>query len=366
MWAQSKSRTECYNAIISEEDVQDLPAPWVDRFRALVEVCEAEPDDERPRGWLDWARRVETGENEDLAMTSLREHLCMWESDDLARDHDGAAELARIINNADESADTVFREAAPLLFQALMPESGVPPRQVKPLLQILVTKIAFSGDPSQNELQLVRDLAAALLAMGLDESEYASLVSDLEDLMGAQISIFTLDWALDLVELLAVHPCLDEERRLRLVLHVIQEAARCAHRLSPADILVTKQLCEDYGIDCPIEVASKEGADPVRAGEALSGKKVAIYTLMEGAGRRAADLLKRLCPDVRVELNGDHECTTRLRNLARTADVFVFAWKSSKHQAFYCIKDHRDGGNPLIQAKGKGTSSIMRAVLESA
>ena len=202
--------------------------------------------------------------------------------------------------------------------------------------------------------------------MGLDESEYASLISDLEDLLGTQLSIFTLSWALDLVELLAVHACPDSERRLRLVLRVIDEARRFTHRLSPSDVLLTKQLCEDYDIDCPVEITTGESIEAVGAGEALSGKKVAIYTLMESAGQRAADLLKRLCPTARVELNGDHECTKRLINLARTADLFVFAWKSSKHQAFYCIKDNRDISSPVIQAEGKGTSSILRAVLENA
>ena len=354
------------DAINSEEDVENLPTPWVGRLRALEQMCEGEPNGQPPQGWLDWARRVEAGMDEDLAMTSLREHVSTWESDKLAQHHGRAAELARIINNASGSADTLFREAAPLLFQTLTPESGEPPRQAKPLLQILVTKVAFFGDPSQNELQLARDLAATLLVMGLNENEYAGLISDLEDLMGAQMSIFTLDWALDLVELLAVHACPDPERRLRLVLLVIQKAQRFAHRLSPSDALVTKQLCEDYDIDCPVEVATTEGTETVRTGEALSGKKVAIYTLMEAAGQRAADLLKRLCPTVRVELNGDHECTKRLIDLARTSDLFVFAWKSSKHQAFYCIKDHRDNANPLIQAQGKGTSSILRAVLENA
>jgi len=45
--------------------------------------------------------------------------------------------------------------------------------------------------------------------MGIDEKEYASLISDLEDLMGTQMSVFTLGWSLDLAELLAMHACPD-------------------------------------------------------------------------------------------------------------------------------------------------------------
>lgn len=73
----------------------------------------------------------------------------------------------------------------------------------------------------------------------------------------------------------------------------------------------------------------------------------------EPAGQRAASLVENRCQDVRVELNHDHECTKRLINLARTTNLFVFAWKSSKHQAFYCVKDHRDADNPIVQAQAK-------------
>ena len=354
------------DAIDSDDDAESLPALWIARLRTLERTFARDPGDQPPQGWFDWARRVEEGMGKDIAMNLLHEHIGDWDPVELRQHEKHAAQLASIINNASGPADSLFREAAPLLFQALMPDFGAPPRQAKPLLQILVTKVAFFGDPSQNELQLASDLAAALLVMGLDESEYASLISDLEDLLGTQLSIFTLSWALDLVELLAVHACPDSERRLRLVLRVIDEARRFTHRLSPSDVLLTKQLCEDYDIDCPVEITTGESIEAVGAGEALSGKKVAIYTLMESAGQRAADLLKRLCPTARVELNGDHECTKRLINLARTADLFVFAWKSSKHQAFYCIKDNRDISSPVIQAEGKGTSSILRAVLENA
>jgi len=49
--------------------------------------------------------------------------------------------------------------------------------------------------------------------------------------------------------------------------------------------------------------------------------------------------------------------------LATAADMFVFAWKSSSHQAFYCVKDALTKGEP-IWVPGKGTASILRAVFE--
>ncbi|MEY3760090.1 MAG: hypothetical protein RIR39_1581, partial [Pseudomonadota bacterium] len=64
-----------------------------------------------------------------------------------------------------------------------------------------------------------------------------------------------------------------------------------------------------------------------------------------------------------VETNNDHEATDKLKSLARNADIFVFAWKSSKHQAYFCVKDARVN-KEIILPLGKGTASIVRSALE--
>ena len=351
------------HAIKPGDSVETLPAPWARRLRELEDFAAADPHSNVPQGWLEWARSVDAGMSEQDAMSTLREHMATWDSSSIVRDPAKTAELTSLINNAAGSADKLFREATPLLYQALIPVSDLPPRHVKPLLQILLTKAALLPDPSQDELDLARDLTSIMLLMGLNETEYSSLVSDLEDLISTQMSVFTLGWSLDLADLLSIHACPDPEPRLRFALRIVDQAGRMAHRLSPSDALVIEQLCQDFMLDCPAEINQKQEAQVSGIGQDLSGKKVGIYTLEEPAGQRAASLLERLCPNLEVELNGDHECTQRLKNLARSADLFIFAWKSSKHQAYYCVKDNRNKAHPLIQAQGKGTSSILRAAL---
>lgn len=352
------------DAIKPEDDAERLPAAWKGRLAALKKRVATETGAQAPQGWLDWARQVDAGLDEEQAMAGLREHLDTWDPAELRKDKVQAGELVTIINNSTETAESVFREAAPLLYEALITEDGTPQRHLKPLLQLLVTKIVFLEDPSQSELELANDIATTLLTIGLNMAEYTDLLTDLEDLLGSQMSVFKVGWALDLAELLAIHTCPEPEQRLRLVLGVVEKARPLAHRLTSTDTLVVQNLCQDYGIDCPTEFVKEDGdAIAAETVDVLAGKKVGIYTLEEPAGQRAASLLENRCPTVRVELNHDHECTNRLSNLARSADIFVFAWKSSKHQAFYCVKDNRGGTNPMIQAQGKGTSSILRAVL---
>jgi hypothetical protein len=82
----------------------------------------------------------------------------------------------------------------------------------------------------------------------------------------------------------------------------------------------------------------------------LEGKTIGIYTLAEAAGSRAKAALEKLFPGCKVVVNSDLVATPQLTSLAKSADMFVFAWKSSSHQAFYCVKDSLTKGEPIWAA----------------
>ena len=90
---------------------------------------------------------------------------------------------------------------------------------------------------------------------------------------------------------------------------------------------------------------------------------IGIYTLTEQAGQRARQFLRKMFPKARVELNADHVATDKLKGLAANADIFVFAWKSSKHQAYYAVKEARANLKTLLPL-GKGSASIFDSVLK--
>ena len=89
---------------------------------------------------------------------------------------------------------------------------------------------------------------------------------------------------------------------------------------------------------------------------------IGIYTLIETAAIRARQFLRKLLPNARVEINADMASTDRLKHLASNADIFVFAWRSSKYQAYYAVKDARGDRNTLLPL-GKGSASILECVL---
>src|SRR6266446_7060227 len=89
--------------------------------------------------------------------------------------------------------------------------------------------------------------------------------------------------------------------------------------------------------------------------EALRGRRVAIYTLTESAGRQARSILADVAPEATVELNHDHVGTRALSALAAGADIFIVAWTSAKHAAVDFVRSRR-GTKPLLYATGRGAS----------
>jgi hypothetical protein len=196
-------------------------------------------------------------------------------------------------------------------------------------------------------------------------------IADLEAIQDRVTSYANLAWSLDICEALAISPNPSAEAgeaRLRFFLKVVGQSRSFVHRLSAHDFLPIKYLAGDYGVD-PSAIADLRPAvratDERDVGTGLTGKTIGIYTLTEAAGERAKTALKELFPTCTVEVNSDTVCTSSLTNLARTADIFVFAWRSSSHQAFFRVKDALGGRDP-IYASGKGTASLVNAVRAAA
>lgn len=152
--------------------------------------------------------------------------------------------------------------------------------------------------------------------------------------------------------------------RLGFIMKVLDAARSRAHRLTPVQAETLRLLCQDVDIALPTELsaAAEQGGGAVGVTD-LSGRSVAIYTLAESAGERAMEMLQELYPTAKVSLNNDTVCSDRLAALARRADFFVFAWKSSKHAAYDCVKKHRPSHLPTLMPRGKGSASILRELI---
>jgi hypothetical protein len=323
-----------------------------------------------PAGWMRWARRLAEGQALETTEAEVLDNRATWEVSNLRSNAMLCAEFSDLIGNLSSSAADIARRSLPLIISAFFPEGEPSTAATKPLASVILLLIAMDEAVSRGDLETLTTVLSVLLELGLTTEDYLEKIADLEAVQDRVASYANLAWSLDVCEALAVSPTPSaqaSEAKLRFFLKVVSQSRAFAHRLGVHDFLPLEYLARDYGVD-PSTIAdlrpTKASGGDAAAGPDLAGKKIGIYTLTEAAGARAKTALKELFPLCVVEVNSDTVSTSSLANLARTADIFVFAWRSSSHQAFFCIKEALSGRDPTY-APGKGTASIVNAVLSA-
>lgn len=320
--------------------------------------------------WMHWAERLQAGDDLATAERDIQLAPTNWDASEFQKSGPLSQRFATIIGGLGGEAGSIARAAVPQIFASFFPADAPPSPAAKPIASLLFLLIAMDEALSRTDLDLLAQLASILIEQGLSSEDYVTLIKDLEDVQKRIGSYTYLPWSLDLSEALAILPCASDkarDARLRLFLQVLGQAAGFAHRLAQHDLVPIEILAKDYGVS-PEAVSAlrrdEKGEDTGPVLPNLEGKTIGIYTLAEAAGSRAKAALEKLFPGCKVVVNSDLVATPQLTSLAKSADMFVFAWKSSSHQAFYCVKDSLTKGEP-IWAPGKGTASILRAVLDN-
>lgn len=312
-------------------------------------------------GWLEWAKDVAAHRYEGKDIALLVDSHPRWPIEDYVREPAMCAELAAIVSNADVKADSVFRDAFAQFVEFFVHRSPGPVRGFIPLYGMLIKMVAWNGGASADELELVAALGTTLFGAVPDRQTYTDAVDDLGEILAANGAAANIDWALNLAELLAVSASGDKEARLRFFVAVLDLVRANSHRMSVVQRRVLELLAQDYGCEDLLSSLPEPVVAAVPQLVAFAGL-IAIYTLTEPAAHHAREVLRDIVPRAHIELIADTVATDRLRHLASKADVFVFAWRSSKHQAYFCIKEYR-GKQPLSMPSGKGAASIVQAAL---
>jgi hypothetical protein len=326
---------------------------------------EGKPTQTAADPWIAWAEQLRAGRDLAVAAREVQSAPTNWSASTLREDGQAAKRFADILGSLDGEAGSIARTAVPQIFASVFSADAPLSPSAKPIASLLFLLIAMDETLSRPDLDLLAQLTGLLIEQGLSSGDYVSLIGDLEDVQERIGSYAYLPWSLDLSEALAVLPCPSHaarDARLRLFLQVLGQASGFAHRLAPHDLVPIETLAKDHGVGPEaVNALKRETDEQAVALPSLDGKIIGIYTLAETAGSRAKAALEKLFPGCKVIVNSDTVCTPQLAGLAKAADMFVFAWKSSSHQAFYCVKDALAKGEP-IWAPGKGTASILRAV----
>jgi hypothetical protein len=298
--------------------------------------------------------------NADNLLVYWRELVRSSEAKDLLGQPGFVQSLIATIEDIALDSSPLFESLLPIWFDWLVVRSCPSSALVRVYLGF-IEALHVRDRSGESEREMVRLAARHALIAGLTPAEYRSLVERLSSIFSESPSPREISWGLDLSDLLIVHPCRDEELRLRWIAKVLQAASISSARLSVADKCLFEFLAKESNFSIP------QRPDP-EALVTLNDRadvqpRIFLYSLDEQAIRRAARVLEAVFPKAKIDLNSDETCTSRLRTCSRSADWIVFVSSVATHQAFFCIKAGLRPDAALLQVDGSGTTRIVERVI---
>ncbi len=247
------------------------------------------------------------------------------------------------------------------LWHELFIERIDPDQRLVPLYSEMLESLRARDVFQRTDQELLHQTLVAIVESG-DNEAYRQAVDAITKIFEAIRSPQAIGWALDVCDSLAIRRTRDAAARLRLITTVIQACREFAARLEPLQVRQLQLLASELQINLP-SFGTQDAEAPIT--EPLDGPsyRVVFYSLDEAATRRAAEMLRTQHPNWVIDTNADHVCSDRLKSLAQHAQVFVFAWRCSKHAAYYCVKANSHKEN-LVMARGIGTTSLVAAAIE--
>jgi hypothetical protein len=177
----------------------------------------------------------------------------------------------------------------------------------------------------------------------------------------------TIDWALDVLDTLAIHPSRDLKARSDFISAVVGGFSSFPQRLSSDQSRFFQQLCAECGETIAASPFVDRPAEQVESAtiySQLKNKTLAVYNLSEQASRRFKSVVESWFAGARVVLSHDKVGNPVLQKMAANADIFLVVPSSAKHAATTFIDDHRPKSKPTLFALGRGTTGMLNTLLD--
>jgi hypothetical protein len=333
-----------------------------------------------PKNWNEWCKYLLAREDfsHASAVSSAGSGATQWKPDEYGDDSDLCKDLADCLEELEGGPrQHTIQRCLPDLVEFLENVEGESPglqKLYRTLLMILLTRDRTSPD----DRLMILSVARFELTHGVTKLRYRELIEVFRDLWtGCSSSASSLDWGLEAIDVLVEYDSPDEQIRADFLLDVLPAFHRFYRRVQRHQWIVLEGLCNELGATdawaalsaqmIDEDTSGSDGSDGSDGFESslstmLENQLVAIYTLTESAGRRAKRIIESEFSGVRVETCHKKKTTDRLKNLARTADIFILAAGSAAHSATYGISSHRPSELGFVYPMGKGSSSILTAL----
>ncbi len=308
--------------------------------------------------WLSWAKALT---NRQFRFRDVADQLALRGDAESVQDPEDVRELEEALYDLDsQRALPRLIQTLSFLIKWLKFDEGYPRKLMAPLYEVVLLRLIESRSREGEFREGVSEMFTALLEVGLSESEYRSLLIETAKAIPPGAGTTDTFWLLDLADVLCRFSAADEEARNTILNRILGILQPVLHQMSSMQRSAYSNVATSAGWE---GISVGGDVDGQSSAEILNGKLVGIYTLTESAGRQAEATLKRLAPDVKVEISSEKVCTPRLMKLSQNADIMVVTASSAKHAATDCIRDNREAER-ILYAAGRGCCSILRAIEE--
>jgi hypothetical protein len=249
--------------------------------------------------WADRIRwQVEAGETEAGYVLRWREMARSADPAEILQERDLGRAASESLVELIVEYPRLFDQVHPLWYELFIvrcpPESNFAPLYLA-LIETLRVRNTFGG----TELALAKETLSALVNAGVDADTYRKGIEEICAVFQIVRAPSTLQWAIEVTDILALAPCRDASSRLRYQSSVLQAARDYQARLSPVQRSMLRLLTEEAGIPFEIQESPNQ-VNEVSGGEAIHCK-VVIYSLDEDASRRAKQALLTIHPTLIVD-----------------------------------------------------------------
>jgi hypothetical protein len=230
-----------------------------------------------------------------------------------------------------------------------------------PIVQAVMMVVSEQPNPSRQVQEALRGLLEPLLDSGPDSERYAEYVALLDDVWKKVQSRSTLDWGLDIADLLISAPCPDPSARARFIQALMSWALGHHQQSVYRQAVMANMLADQAGLGVSLEIAPSVPAQE-NIWTRLIGARIGLYSLLPRVGLRLQERLSELAGGrVTVDQNGDHVATSALQSLAAHADFMVVDTWHATHSATIAI-DAVLPRDRQVLPRGGGVMSFLAAL----
>ena len=327
---------------------------------------------ETPRAvnsWMDWFEALEDEAFLEFAADVVQAGSVDWPIGSALTLPGSASQLAhRIILTRPPTQSEIVRNAVPVMITSFLPDDR-PLRPAKPIYKALTEVIIFDSSIGSDDLEALEKLAEAILQCGPNavDGDFTHVLDIYKEAWAQRASIHHLDWAMNGVDLLIEYGVPQHANVAEFFSAVVNSIRTWPRRLESSQWELLGYLALDLDLSFmllglrPNETTATQ--TPQVPKNVIGGTSVAIYSLTERIATRAKQMIEKHFSGITFHLCHDHACTDRLRNLARSVDIFLVNTWDAKHAATNAIHDNRDPNQATLHPKSKSAASLLETLL---